>query len=76
LAEAWRDDDADQVAGRVLADVRLWGEDLTELPGMAAKVTADLMRIAQQGMKAALQQAVVSANVAGKATNTPGGLAD
>jgi tagaturonate reductase len=64
LAAAWSDDDAERVADRVLADVALWGEDLTALPGLVRQVTADLLRIADRGMRAALQQAVVAENVA------------
>jgi tagaturonate reductase len=67
LAAAWRDDDTARVADRVLADVALWGEDLTALPGLAQQVTADLLRITERGMKAALQQAVITANVATQA---------
>ena len=70
LAAAWRDDDAGSVAERVLADVALWGEDLTRLPGLMAQVTAGLSRITVMGMKAALQQVVGAANVAGQATAT------
>jgi tagaturonate reductase len=65
LAAAWQDDDAAQVAGRVLVDVALWGEDLSQIPGLAGQVTADLRRIAEGGMRAALQRLVV----------TPGDLA-
>jgi hypothetical protein len=72
--ESFLFDDAARVADRVLADVALWGEDLTALPGLAAQVTADLLHMTKRGMKAALQHALVTANAAAQdsaATNSP-----
>jgi tagaturonate reductase len=53
LAAAWKSDDHAAVVA-LLADAKLWGEDLTALPGLAAQVRDDLATIASQGMKAAL----------------------
>ena len=60
LASAWQDGDATRVAVRVLGDTGLWGEDLTALPGLVGRVTEDLLAIAAQGMKAAMQQAIAA----------------
>lgn len=43
---------------RVLSDTRFWGEDLTRIPGLTDRVTADLTAIERKGMKAAMGDAV------------------
>ena len=54
LASAWADDDAGQRGRACAGGRRLWGEDLTSLPGLLPQVTADLVQIAELGMQAAL----------------------
>lgn len=59
LAEAWRsrEDAFDSLAQRVqglLADPRLWGEDLNLIPGLTKQVTTSLAHIRTVGMRAAL----------------------
>lgn len=60
LAEAWRGwSFGEDVTGRVqgvLADARLWGEDLTAVPGLATQVAAALNRIKAVGVKAAIAE--------------------
>jgi len=46
--------DAAKVAATLLADTRLWGEDLTRVPGLAEQTAAALARILAVGVKAAL----------------------
>jgi tagaturonate reductase len=58
MAAAWQDGDQACVAGRLLGDADLWGEDLSGLPGLAGAVTEDLLLIAERGMKAALQRVI------------------
>lgn len=45
-----------QLVDDVLSDAAHWGEDLTQLSGLAASVTAQLQQITQLGMRAALAQ--------------------
>ncbi|MDQ8023498.1 MAG: tagaturonate reductase [Moraxellaceae bacterium] len=58
-AEAWRsweqDQDTAALVGRVLGDVRLWGEDLKAVPGLADKVAQPLETILREGMRPALR---------------------
>ena len=52
---AWRDlGDPATVAAALLADARLWDEDLTRVPGLAEQVAASLARIRASGVKAAM----------------------
>lgn len=52
---AWRElADPAQVAATLLADARLWDEDLTRVPGLARQVAASLVRIRADGVRAAL----------------------
>lgn len=50
---AHREDDAAALTGAVLANERMWGQDLTAIPGFADAVTADLRLIREQGALAA-----------------------
>ncbi len=55
MNEAWQGaTDAGKVAMTLLADTRLWGEDLTKVPGLAAQTAAALARIQAVGVKAAM----------------------
>ena len=57
LAAVWRDHaDGRQLAATVLADTRLWGEDLTLVPGLAAQTATALDRILAVGVKAAMAE--------------------
>jgi tagaturonate reductase len=60
LAESWRGwsagADASGLVRGVLADARLWGEDLTAIPGMAEQVSAAVNRINAVGVKAAIAE--------------------
>lgn len=60
LAAAWdaHGDDAAALAGAVLADPTLWGEDLTRIPGLAHRTAAHLAAILSQGMRAAMASVV------------------
>lgn len=42
----------------ILADISLWGQDLTLLPGLSAAIAAHLQQLEQEGSRAALQQLV------------------
>ena len=44
------------VATKLLADTRLWGEDLTRVPGLVEQVGAALGRIQSVGVKAAMSE--------------------
>lgn len=46
--------DADALVRTLLADARLWGEDLTCIPGLAEQTIASLAAIRTQGTKAAM----------------------
>ena len=57
LAAAWRDSrDSKGLVTSVLADTRLWGEDLTQLAGLAARTSAALERIVAVGVKQAMAE--------------------
>ncbi len=53
MNSAWQGD-AKTVAATLLADVRLWGEDLTRLAGLAEQTTTSLASIQRHGVKAAM----------------------
>ena len=40
----------------LLADTRLWGEDLTKVPGLAEQTAASLARIEAAGVKTAMSE--------------------
>ena len=48
--------DVTKVAAALLADTRLWGEDLTGVPGLAAQTAAALARIKAVGVKPAMSE--------------------
>lgn len=48
--------DMGKVAATLLADARLWGEDLTKVPGLAEQTAATLARIKAVGVKAAMSE--------------------
>ena len=48
--------DMDAVATKLLSDTRLWGEDLTRVPGLVEQVSAALNRIQAVGVKAAMSE--------------------
>ncbi|MEO8409299.1 MAG: tagaturonate reductase [Propionivibrio sp.] len=60
LDAAWRDygasNDHAKLVHTLLADARLWGEDLTQLAGLAARVTQALARISAVGVKGAMAE--------------------
>ena len=52
---AWKaSDDASVQVNTLLADARLWGEDLTRIAGLAEQTAASLARIRAVGVKAAM----------------------
>jgi tagaturonate reductase len=54
---AWKDAaDVGRVASTLLADTRLWGEDLTQVTGLAEQTAAALARIKAVGVKAAMAE--------------------
>ena len=54
---AWKaSDDASVQVNTLLADARLWGEDLTRIAGLAEQTAASLARIRAVGVKAAMAQ--------------------
>lgn len=54
---AWDDaTDMAKVASQLLADARLWGEDLTQVHGLAEQVAGALVRINAVGVKAAMSE--------------------
>ncbi len=54
---AWRGaDDVTKVAATLLADTRLWGEDLTKVPGLAEQTANALARIKAVGVEAAMSE--------------------
>ncbi len=55
MAAAWQGGDVAAAAKQILGNASLWGEDLTALPGLLAKVSGGLQAIAGQGMKSALR---------------------
>ena len=48
--------DMNAVATKLLADTRLWGEDLTRVPGLVEQVSTALNRIQAVGVKAAMSE--------------------
>lgn len=57
LDAAWQNaGDVAKVVSALLADVRLWGEDLTKLADLAQQTTAALSRIEAVGVKAAMAE--------------------
>ena len=57
LNAAWQDaGDINKVVATLLADVRLWGEDLTKLAGLAEQTSTSLARIKAVGVKAAMAE--------------------
>ena len=48
--------DVAKVAEALLADTRLWGEDLTKVPGLAAQTATALARIKAVGVKLAMSE--------------------
>lgn len=52
----WKEQQPGGLVQTVLADVSLWGQDLTLLPGFCEAVSANLDTILQQGAKKTLQQ--------------------
>jgi tagaturonate reductase len=57
LDAAWQDaGDVNKVVSTLLADVRLWGEDLTRVAGLAGQTAASLARIKAVGVKAAMAE--------------------
>ena len=48
--------DMGKVAATLLADARLWGEDLTKVPGLAEQTAVALARIKAVGVKAAMSE--------------------
>ena len=55
LKDLWATGDVAAVAKGVLADDFIWGEDLNQIPGLTAQLTAYLTMIHQAGMRAAVQ---------------------
>ena len=49
-------DDPKALVAELLADARLWGEDLTRIPGLAARTADHLAVIRAKGMRSALGQ--------------------
>ena len=63
FAHTWEEYDgtvaaADKVAKAVLANTRLWGQDLNAVPSLTEKTAAYLQQIATDGIKSAAQQIV------------------
>ena len=57
MSAAWASEaDAAKIATTLLADTRLWGEDLTLVPGLAEQARAALARIQTVGVKAAMSE--------------------
>ncbi len=57
MAAAWEGaSDVAKVASTLLADSRLWGEDLTKVSGLAEQTAASLARIKAVGVKAAMSE--------------------
>jgi len=48
--------DVAKVAEALLADTRLWGEDLTRVPGLAVQTATALARIKAVGVKLAMSE--------------------
>lgn len=60
MSAAWAANGSDPKAlvAAILSDVRLWKEDLTAVPGLAARVADSLAAIEAKGMKAAMADLV------------------
>lgn len=57
MSAAWQGAaDPARVAATLLADTRLWGEDLTQVPGLAEQTAASLARIEAAGVKTAMSE--------------------
>ena len=57
ISAAWRaSKDAGALAATLLADSRLWGEDLTRIAGLQEQVAHSLARIKAVGVKAAMAE--------------------
>ncbi len=57
LSAAWQGaTDMNTVASTLLADTRLWGENLTQVAGLAGQTAAALVRIKAVGVKAAMAE--------------------
>ncbi|HYD32046.1 MAG TPA: tagaturonate reductase [Azospirillaceae bacterium] len=61
LGAAWaaHADDPRALVDAVLADARLWGEDLTRIPGLAQRTAHHLASLQEKGMKAAMADVAV-----------------
>ena len=55
LNDLWAGDDVSKVAEGVLSAGFIWGEDLNAVPGLTAKLTADLALIREKGMREAVK---------------------
>lgn len=49
-----REDEPEQLAASVLSHVKMWGQDLTEIPGLAGAVAENLKLIGREGALAAM----------------------
>lgn len=58
LKELWASGDVRKVASGVLGAVDIWGEDLNEVPGLAAMLSGMLALIQEKGMRAAVESVV------------------
>lgn len=58
LKELWASGDVHKVASGVLGAVDIWGEDLNEVPGLAAMLSGMLALIQEKGMRAAVESVV------------------
>lgn len=56
VSAAWESGDAAKVVATLLADTRLWGEDLTKVAGLADQTATALARIKAVGVKAAMAE--------------------
>ena len=57
MNEAWKSTtEAAQVAPMLLADTRLWGENLALVPGLVEQVSTALARIQTVGIKTAMNE--------------------
>ena len=58
LKELWASGDVYKVASGVLGAVDIWGEDLNEVPGLAAMLSGMLALIQEKGMRTAVESVV------------------
>ena len=63
LHAAWQNSDPAQVAATLLADTRLWGEDLSCIADLAARTAKALCRIQAVGVRAAMREAMPAARL-------------